>query len=388
MKTIHAVIIGKNYSTSLGLIDALGERGYNCAVIKLVKGQPKLKTPEICSKYVVSFEYAKPYDEDVLRKIHLFHADEKIALIPSDDYSASLLDRYFDELSRDFFVPNIKSDAGVLTAFMDKYVQKEKAREFGIQTAKFVSVNVEAGDIVMPQTITYPCYTKPQKSIGLPKSYIRKCNTADELLSLLQEIGREQSCRILVEEAIEVEHEYTVPGVSLGGNVVIPALLKKEGICSGSHKGVTTRGEVIPARIHQETVDRICEFISSIGIEGIFDIELFESNGVFYLNEINLRYSAAGYAVTAAGVNLPGIYMDFLLGKEIKYDPIEKNGLVFVSEKAELEDYMGGYSTWREYRISTRKADIHFMTGNGDYPAQISFRRIVFNSIIRKMINR
>ena len=73
-------------------------------------------------------------------------------------------------------------------------------------------------------------------------------------------------------------------------------------------------------------------------LTGIFDIELFESHGDFYLNEVNLRYGAAGYAVTAMGINLPGIYADYHYGRSFTFTDTIQDGKVFVIH-AEADDF-------------------------------------------------
>lgn len=390
MKEISAVIIGKNYSTTLGLVEALGQAGYFCGVVKPVNVVPRFATPEQKSQYVVRCEYAvMDNEEDILKKALSFRENgRKIALIPSDDFSASLLDRKLDSLSESFYVPNVRERAGELTALMDKYTQKRLAVSNGIAAAACFSVEVSDGKIDLPEGIIYPCFTKPQASIGLSKSYIRKCGDREELVRHLLKIGREHTCTILVEEAIDVENEYTVPGVCVGAKAVIPALLKKLKIGSGKHKGVTVRGEVQSSARYRNLTEQLCRFIESLGMTGIFDIELLESKGRFYLNEINLRYSAAGYAVTAAGANLPGLYLDFLLGKATAPVQLKHDGQIFVSEKAELEDFEAGYSTFGNYRRSVKDADIRFMTGNGDAPAEAAFHKIVWKTAAKRLLRR
>ena len=390
MKEISAVIIGKNYSTTLGLVEAIGRAGYCCGVVKPVKEIPRFATPEQKSQYVVRCEYAVMNDEeDILEKALSFRQkSRKIALIPSDDFSASLLDRKLDSLSESFYVPNVREKAGELTALMDKYTQKQLALSSGVDAAACFSVEVSDGKVTIPEGIIYPCFTKPQASIGLSKSYIRKCDDREALIRHLTMIGRQQPCTILVEEAIDVENEYTVPGVCVGSKAVIPALLKKHKIGSGKHKGVTIRGEVQSSARYQTLTEQLCRFIESLGLTGIFDIELLESKGRFYLNEINLRYSAAGYAVTAAGVNLPGLYLDYLFGKKITPEQLKRDGMIFVSEKAELEDFEAGYSTFRNYLRSVKNADIRFMTGINDPPAEAAFKKIVWKTAAKRLLKR
>lgn len=391
MKDVEVVIIGKNYSTSLGLIKAIGQAGYKCGIIKLVRNNYYTCTPELKSKYIHSFCYATDLnDQDVLKKILKYRVmGKKIVLIPADDYSSSLLDRQFNILTKFFYIPNVLQTQGLVTKYMDKYLQKETARQCGINTANFWKIEIQPNnEIVIPQDIKYPCFTKPLKSIGAPKTYIKKCINSKELKKHLNFIKESAPIEILIEEAIEVEEEYTLPGLAIGGNVYIPALLKKKEIGSGKHKGVTIIGEVIDGSNYLKLRNQLCELIRNIGFTGIFDIELLEENGKFYLNEINMRYSAAGFAVTAAGVNLPGMYIDYLIGKEISVRKYIKSNLTFISEKAKLEDFEAGYSGWRDYKKSMRKADIHFIKDDSNFSSMVAFELLKLKTILRRLLKK
>lgn len=385
MKTVDAIIIGKNYSTSLGIIKALGESGYGCAVIKLANQKPLFETPEVKSKYVASYTYATMDVQSVLDTINQYCGSKKKVIIPSDDYSASLLDRYYNELCEKFYVPNMGEVANNISMFMDKHKQKEVAAAMGIRVAKCWSVEAKGADIQIPEDVIYPCYTKPQTSIGAPKTFIKKCDNPKELKEQLNVINNEYPCQILIEEAVVVENEYTVPGISLAGNVIIPAFLRKVKIGSGKHKGVTVIGVVEDANKHSEIADKLKKMLAETNMTGIFDIELLESDGTFYLNEVNLRYGAAGYAVTSLGINLPGMYVDYLYEKESVCTNSIAENKVFVSEKAELDDYEAGFCSWREYRREIKQADIHFMYGKGDAPSKRAFKLLELKTRLKKI---
>lgn len=389
MDKIDAIIIGKNYSTSLGIIESLGKAGYRCAVIKLINRKPRYKTPELISKYVVKYEYAKDLDDaDIISRLRKYVERSKIALFPSDDYSASLLDRYYDELCSDFFVPNMNLKSGELSAFMDKQYQKKTAKQYGIRVAKCWSIDLSIDRIQFADDIIYPCFTKPLSSIGLPKTFIKKCFSKEDLMSQLNTIKKQRTCKILIEEAIEVEEEYTIPGAVFGGKAYIPALLRKIKIGSGAHKGVTAIGQVLSFSHYSELNRDLCRFIESMGLTGLFDIELLESKGQFYLNEVNLRNSAAGYAVTAAGVNLPGMYIDNLLGRDNMQSETIIDGIIFMNQKAELDDYEAGYCSWKEVKNETRNADIKFISGINDLPSELMFYILCMKTRVTKEIKR
>lgn len=387
MKNVDVIIIGKNYSTSLGIIKALGEFGYGCAVIKLANQKPIIETPEVKSKYVVSYTYANDLnDQNVLEAINQYRGLKKKVIIPSDDYAASLLDRYYKELYEDFYIPNMGEVAGNLSSFMDKQKQKELAAEMGMRVTKCWSVDVKDAFFQLPKGIIYPCFTKPQKSIGAPKTFIKKCDNEKDLKEQLKIVSQEYPCRVLIEEAVVVENEYTVPGICLAGTVIIPAFLRKVKTGSGKHKGVTAIGVIEDAKKHSEVVEKLKKMVATTNMTGIFDIELLESCGEFFLNEVNLRYGAAGYAVTAMGINLPRVYVDYLYGRESTFTNSIEDGKVFVSEKAELDDYEAGFCSWKEYKNEIKRADIRFMYGKGDVPSKGAFKLLELKTRLKKRL--
>lgn len=386
------IVIGKNYSTSLGVIRALGIVGYKIDVVKLSNQRKNKKTPELFSKYVEHFEYVKATDEQKILKVLLSkmaEREQKKIIIPSDDFCASLLDKNYGELQKYFIIPIIKNKPGELTRCMDKYLQKAIAFKCGLNVADGCTIVIDSeGNYKVPGSLKYPCFAKPQKSIGSPKSYIRKCHDFDELCKLLSEISYHGQNEILIEEYLEIENEYVIPGVSCQGHTVIPAVIKKLIIGSGEHKGVTAKGVIISADKVSTLISQVIDFVSSFKLSGLFDIEIIECKGKYYFNELNLRNGAAGYAITAAGVNLPSILVDYMINGTLP----EKNYTIFsehtfISEKVELEAYLAGFITWNEYKAEIKSADIRFMKNQNDLKPFVAYSVLVVKSRIRKFVS-
>ena len=368
---MNIIVLGKNYSTSLGVIRALGQLGR----ISIIKAYDEKNSIELKSKYIDRIYWVKDFMENTL--LSAFKSEisvelhDKALIIPTDDYCASFLDKHFDELKNLYFVPNVGEVSGDLTRMMDKNIQKNLAQKCGLSVARGVTISIETnGRYTIPDVVKFPCYTKPQISVGFPKSYIQKCDTMDDLKILLDHISLEKGkCDVLVEEYLPIEKEYVVPGVSTPDKVVIPAFVEKMSIGNGAHKGVTEKGKIIDAeKKSPKTKKGIEQLLKNIGLIGLFDIELIESNGRLYFNELNLRNGAATYGVTLAGVNLPSILVGYYTGwndKEISQEL--KEGYVFLSEKVALEDYRAGYSSWRDYCGKKKSVDGFFIKSKDDW---------------------
>ena len=394
------IVIGQNYNTSLGLIKSVGEGGIKCATVKFRRSRSLLKTliqalfsPDLCSKHVSRWVIIPKEPEETLISgliANFGDKSNKKIILPADDYCAFVLDKNYVLLSDYFYVPHITNRNYSLAYYMDKQNQKNTAEKCGINVSKTWSVNIKRGEnVLIPKGVVYPCITKPQSSIGLPKSYIQKCNNTNELQLLLNHIADEASCEILIEEFIEIEEEFTIPGSSNGIDVLIPSFLKKIVIGKGLHKGVTICGKVEDSNLYQTECAKLISLMKTIGYIGIFDIEILKSGNKFYLNEINFRNGAAGLSLTKAGINLPSIYVKNQLDNlafTFSYSQFKET--TFVNDKAALEHYLAGECTKSEYNKLINDVMVHLIDNEDDRLAQLSFKLLRLKSLILKILKK
>lgn len=392
MNKIDLIVVGQNYSTTLGLIQSAGEAGYLCGVVKTVVGYRTEKTPELASKYVVKhITVDRKKDEKLLSVLLEEFADNEVkrVLLPADDYAASFLDNHLSKLQKYFHLPSSCGVEGKLTLCMDKQRQAKMAEDVSLRTAKKWIVKYTREDInSILNGITYPCITKPQKSIGSPKTHIRKCSDRLELVSTLHEIFNTRPCDVLIEEYVNVKNEYTVPVLSIDDEVLIPVFIRKRMIGTGAHRGVTISGVIVNSDHYPDVVSKLQLFIKNSGLKGVFDIELFEDNNGFYFNELNLRGGAAGYALTRAGINIIDFWIKFCYG--IPFDITRTNlneGLTFMSDKAALDYLSAGYMSISEYRKLIKSSDFRFLVNNQDNGAKRAFARIELRTIMSRIIH-
>ena len=386
--SINAIIIGQNYSTSIGIINAIGIDGYRSATIKRVTHKPLFPTPELVSKYIEKYEYTavRPGKQLIDVMINQYaQRDNKIVIIPSDDYCAALIDKYRRQLAPFFVIPGIENGPSV-EYIMDKEEQKKAAIRHGILTARYSLIHIEEDTYELPE-IKFPCITKPKKSIEGSKKNIRVCQDNNELEEVLANVIKSGGKDILAEEIINYEHEYTVPGLALPRCVYIPALLKKTHIGQGEHRGVTGAGEVVPIENSITIIENIKKLILDIGFVGIFDVELFEKDNQYYFNELNLRNGAAGYALTAAGANIPAAYMEWAKTGKTKFS-FKPESLSFVSEKVILESYEAGLISWHDYKKIVKSADVRLVNNINDKSSRRAFRLLECKAILRVLRNK
>lgn len=391
MKHINVVVIGQNYSTSLGLIQAAGEAGYSVGVVHCSSIIPKHIPLEFRSKYISATLLAERSKEQELvsNLLKTFsNGSKKPVLIPSHDISVVFIDRNLDVLENHFIVPHIHHKSGEMMRYMDKGMQSKVAIESGLNKTPSWVVDLDgSSNVTIPQDILYPCITKPLRSVGSLKTYIRRCDNKDELYEVLNEINNNKPSQILVEQFIDIDNEYTIPGVAIDDAVYIPAFIHKDLVGSGAHKGVTIAGTVIESNRFNHIVPRLKQFIRTIGLQGIFDIELIESNGTFYFNELNLRYGAAGYALTRAGINIPAIWIEYCLyNRKAEPNYNLNNGLTFVSDKAALDNLLSGYMSVKDYKSLISLSDFRFLIDNQDKSIRDRMRLFEIKALLAKKL--
>ena len=130
-----AIVFGWNYSTTLGIVRSLGLAGLTVDLYYIAKavGDSRITAS---SKYLRrTVEHIGRDDEVIVADLENRYGgeDARCVLIPTDDYTASLVDRYYGRLSARFLMPHIGvGEEGALTHLMDKSVQSAIACSFDI----------------------------------------------------------------------------------------------------------------------------------------------------------------------------------------------------------------------------------------------------------------
>jgi predicted ATP-grasp superfamily ATP-dependent carboligase len=177
---------------------------------------------------------------------------------------------------------------------------------------------------------------------------------------------------------VPVKRELSVLGLCIDGKVMCPGLIEATSGGQGARRGVAATGVSSSAAgsevISEDLMEKLRTFMKSTGYNGLFDIDLVETeDGSQYFLEVNLRYGASGYVLTCEGVNLPGIYADHMLKGVSVPDEEEITGIFsegkktsFVSEKVLMENYAEGAVTDEEFEAAIGAAEISFVRDDED----------------------
>ena len=399
--TYKAVVIGQGFTGRLSIVRSLAELGCEVTLIVLtfrnkITGELVFHKPvDAFSKYVRRAICCENYNAEMLVDILLNQcADpaQKTFIFPDNDFSAIAVDDHYDVLKEHFYCPNVKGQQGGVRYWMDKVRQKALAEELGLPVTRHTVIPVRGGAFTIPDTVTYPCFAKAQMSVVGSKLSLRKCNTREELEAHLKFLAAWKDAwrniDVLVEEYKHIDTEYATLGFSDGKQVVIPGMIEMIRMAHGTHYGVALQGKVYPVA-DRALIDRFAEMVRRIGFVGIFDVDFYESDGVVYFCELNLRFGGSGYAFTRMGVNLPAMMVRSFTGEDI--DKLEQNihgSATFFNERMGMDEWMQGFMSRREVRRLRKESDIKFVADRRDPGPQRALDFDYAKRIIKKALGR
>ncbi len=396
----RVLVVGRNTSSNLCMARSFGKAGYDVEVLRIFQVRPhplnlmRFLRPEAHSNYVSAYHtlVCSEQNSRIAQKIlSLADPQRKTLLVPTCDMAASAADEYLDQLRPHFLLPSAGGKAGGINRLMDKELQGTLAKKAGLSVPNSCLIQIRNGAFTIPDTVRYPCFTKPNVSKTSDKTRIRKCDNEQQLRSALTTFGKSQDIDILVEDFLEIRQEYVLLGLSTKSGTLCPGFYLKEMDGHNDRRGITLTGVFLPCSQQQALIDNVTQFVSGLEYEGLFDVELIETkDGSWYFVELNLRYGAGGYAATAAGVNLPAMYADYMFfGKPVDLScQITQLGKRFVSEKILLDEYARDYLTGSQVKALMDSAAIHFIPDPEDPAPYRHFRKFYLFGAMTRILFR
>lgn len=297
MQDYKVIIIGGgNHHNALGVIRSLGQRNLKFDLITYGSTSSHYVTS---SKYVsnhIEFESA----EDIIPYLGSHNTcKNKIILISCADAVTELLSIHYEELKEKYIIPGINK-TGEMKKHQDKTIMVETAYRHGLRSPQNWSIPDDL------QNITYPCITKSVLSSHGGKESVVILNDKDELTDFIKQ-HKEQ---FFVQKYIRKKEEVQFIGCSLneGEDIIIPGMTKIIRSQSNTNTGFLEFGEIEDFWL--DTVAKSKEYIKGCKYSGLFSIEFIRDldDNIYFL-EVNFRNDGNAYCVTAAGVNLPAIWV-------------------------------------------------------------------------------
>ena len=116
----RVIVIGGDHHNTLGVIRALGLSGISPILILITE----TKFASVGkSKYIDECFFVRENEKEIINALKKCKSiSGKPVVIPTSDYAALLLDRKYNELKNDFYLPNINDCQGDIEKYMDKYL--------------------------------------------------------------------------------------------------------------------------------------------------------------------------------------------------------------------------------------------------------------------------
>ena len=210
-----ALVIGGNHQNTLGVIEALGQKGVYSYVIILGRDKASFVLE---SKFVTKGWICENEEAVITTILNGFpSADMKIVTIACCDDAANILDSHYERLCNLLHIPTVK-ETGRLFAWTNKERMTETAQSLGIT----IPASWVVYDNEIPNDVTFPCIIKPITSVNHGKIGFAKCVDKEELQSCLD--GKKNSEPIQIQQFIEKDFEFQFIGCSLnaGEEIIIP----------------------------------------------------------------------------------------------------------------------------------------------------------------------
>lgn len=392
----RVIVVGRTYASNLCLARSFGKAGYDVEVLcvyqelSIFRCLLGIPNPDAYSKYIKAYHICWTHDQslplvDKLRK--LADPNRKMLLIPADDLVASIVDEYYDELKELYVIPNVDGCQGSIGRLMNKETQTDLAIAAGLPVLNSCVIRSCHRQFEIPETVKYPCFIKPNISKNGSKTKMQRCNDRDELYNALADLAKQRDFEMKVEDFVDIRREYSILGLSTKDVVIGPGLFGADFGGHGGQRGIAMSGEVLPRSQQGELIDDVCRFIKSLNYEGLFDVDLIETmDGKVYFVELNLRYGGSGYSIVESGVNLPGMFADYMLmNKPVDVDCCVQPGKTFVNERVMLGEYKEGYLTAADMKEWMKKVDIHFIYDEEDPMAYQCYKKLVFLTRLKKL---
>lgn len=370
------VIIGYSFSSRLCLARALGKFGFNISIIALNK--TKSKPIDCYSKYVKNYYYTQGDDEKKLIEILLNKCkddNQKVILIPVNDFAASVLDKNQNLLERYFIYQHIHHTQGAVIEWMNKEKQKALAKNNNLNIAYSTEIKITNRSYIIADNIHYPCFTKTKAFVSGYKFTLHRCDDEHQLRIALDEMCRRfENLTLLVEDYKNIEKEYAVVGFSNGHDVIIPGVIEITSMAKGSDAGIALQGRVVPCSGYDKLVKSFESFIRDIGYVGLFDIDFYLSEGLYYFGELNLRIGGSGFAIINKGVNLPLMHVKSLLNEPI--DNMKKcitDSYTFSNERICMENWFEGLLSNQQFFTLLKTGDVSTIKSKNDKVPELIF---------------
>ena len=228
--------------------------------------------------------------------------EEIDTLISLIDPELSLIAKNVERF-KEIGVKPIISDYDKVEMCFDKYKMYKFLVQNNFRTPKsYISKEAFLEDL-KKKGIVFPVFVKPVK--GSASININKISNEEEL-----EVIWKQADNLVIQEFMD--------GQEYGADVYID-MISEESIAIFTKKKIKMRAGETDKSVSvkdERLFDLIKSFIEKAGFKGIIDIDIFETNGEYYISEVNPRFGGGYPHAYECGVNVPKMIINNIKGKK------------------------------------------------------------------------
>lgn len=319
----NIIVIGTTHHNSLGVIRALGERGYKVEFVNFGGSNRDYVSK---SKYIRKYRLLKSINQVCTYLMSRPISNGKEVIIPCADAITEHLNLHIDELAGRYIFPGVLQ-RGRMVELMDKTTMITMAAKREIYAPPVWNL---PDDI---DKVTFPCITKCHVSSHGGKSDIVILHSKESLNSFIQRTEGE----LFAQAYINKKEEVQLIGCSLrdGEEVIIPGMSKIIRSQPNTNTGFLEYGPLDP--FYYDIAEKAKIYIRDCQYSGLFSFEIMRGmdDRIWFL-EINFRNDGNAWCVTKSGVNLPVIWVKACLGEEYINEIHEPNNILMMPE---LQDF-------------------------------------------------
>ncbi len=303
------VIIGDTHHNTLSMVRCIGKK--HGKVDLILHGTSDSYVSK--SKYIGRIYYIDSY-ESLVKLFGRGNDDYKdFIVICCSDAAMQTIDKNLNALRKDvkFFTCGAQ---GGITDLMDKTRQVEIAQRYGLYIPE--SLTVSDYSQIPGEFNIFPCLIKPAQSYEGGKKVV-VCHNLGDLKESFSQFP--DNVELQIQQLIKKSFEIVLPGISVNGEVKIPAVVLKHRDSSGA---TTYSSVIVPDDLISPVIKKCEELIKGIGYEGLFGFEFIFDGLKYYFIELNLRNDATCYSVAKAGCDLPNYYIDRVSGEKASIESL------------------------------------------------------------------
>lgn len=317
----RVIVIGGSHHNTLGVVRALGQSNIGVELITIGKKKDRYVSSSRYVKKHHALKDVKDLKDCLLCREVLADGSKEIVISCADGVTEHLnLNR--EALIGRYVLPGCE-EQGKMVLLMDKTTMITMAGERGLQAPHVWRLPHDRA------LVTYPCITKAYVSSHGGKADVKIIRTQEAFDEFLDGCTDE----IFAQPFIDKKEEVQFIGCSLRGGeeIIIPGMTHVLRSQPNTNTGFLEYGPIDP--FYNETVERSKQYIRDCGYSGLFSIEFIRSkDDEVYFLEINFRNDGNAWCVTAAGVNLPIIWVKANSGSDYKEEIREVKNITVMPE--------------------------------------------------------